>query len=62
MKVYINGPGLLHMKNTVARICHRMSRWSRVDDRFVGKLTNKKNKNEIIIFMTEKHEYTNKAM
>ena len=22
MKVYINGPGLLHMKNTVARICH----------------------------------------
>ena len=21
MKVYINGPGLLHMKNTVARIC-----------------------------------------
>ena len=21
-KVYINGPGLLHMKNTVARICH----------------------------------------
>ena len=28
-KVYINGPGLLHMKNTVVR-------WSRVDDRLMG--------------------------
>ena len=63
-KVYINGPGLLHMKNTVARICHTYVKmvegWWPVYGTFspnLGKLTNKKNENEIRIFMTEKHEY-----
>ena len=64
MKVYINSPGLLHMKNTVARICHTYVKmvegWWPVYGTIspnLGKLTNKKNKNEIRNFMTEKHVY-----